>query len=324
MKDQYVFIATHRRGFEADPIIDDLRGRGVPVFRFNCEAGLDISRATINFKGGKPQLQFSCDGRAIDAASITLAWYQQPPPFLGQPADAMQCLQRENVLAEYYGALSLLQCSWFNPPDAVHRAGNKVLQLVAAANAGLLVPTTCISNDPDAVRRIYKRGPTIAKNLATPWIDISNGKTLAAYTKVVEASWLEDADGMQFCPVIYQSRSVRKRDFRIVVVGKKAFAAACIPNTQQQVDVRRGDLDQHGYRPCQAPDKCLDGLVRLMEHFGIHYCSADFMEDQEGCLYFLDLNSCGAWWWVDCLYEGAIRKAITSHLSQLYETSRKK
>jgi hypothetical protein len=38
------------------------------------------------------------------------------------------------------------------------------------------------------------------------------------------------------------------------------------------------------------------------------------MEDGDGKLHFLETNICGAWWWVDRMYDGAICQTIVDHL----------
>jgi D-alanine-D-alanine ligase-like ATP-grasp enzyme len=51
-----------------------------------------------------------------------------------------------------------------------------------------------------------------------------------------------------------------------------------------------------------------------MSKFDLDYCAADFMEDKKGNIYFLELNTCGAWWWLDTFYNGAICKKIVNTL----------
>jgi hypothetical protein len=52
-----------------------------------------------------------------------------------------------------------------------------------------------------------------------------------------------------------------------------------------------------------------------MQKLQIDYCAAaDFMEDKNGNLFFLEVNTCGAWWWLDKLYNGAICKSIADAL----------
>lgn len=311
-----LLIVTHRNGFECDPVIDRLRERDIPFFRFNADDGEKISLINVRMDKGDISFEMGCDGRSIRSSDIAAGWYQQPPPFVGQPTDETQCLQRENILAGHDGMLGLLAVPWLNPPDSVRTSGNKILQLAAAAKAGLQIPATVIANDPTGIKVFCGRVEAIVKNLATPWIDSKEG-LLAAYTKTVEPDWLEDTEGLRFCPVIYQERSARVREFRVVMIGGECFAASCVPNAEQQVDIRHGLVEDQAYEPCEFPREQIRCLRALMDRFGTDYCSADFMEDAEGNVYFLDLNTCGAWWWVDKLFDGKICEAITRHLMKL-------
>lgn len=108
-------------------------------------------------------------------------------------------------------------------------------------------------------------------------------------------------------------------DYRVVVVGDQTFAARCKPQLHQQIDIRRGSSKDHGYIPCSFDEKQIEALKKLMAKFDLSYCSADFMEDADGNLYFLDLNSCGAWWWIDELYAGEIRNTICDHLLSILQ-----
>lgn len=56
-----------------------------------------------------------------------------------------------------------------------------------------------------------------------------------------------------------------------------------------------------------------------MKTLEIGYCAADFMEDMHGNLYFLELNTCGSWWWVDRFYEGGICQALADYLENLVQ-----
>jgi hypothetical protein len=47
---------------------------------------------------------------------------------------------------------SLLDATWMNPPDHDERAGRKAFQLKVAREAGLAIPRTCITTDPERAR----------------------------------------------------------------------------------------------------------------------------------------------------------------------------
>ena len=306
-----VLVVTHRRGFESDPVIDLLRERDIRVFRFNCDSGKEMSLTSFRVDGEEVQLE--CDDRRIFTREIAIGWCQQLPPYLDQPTNEQECLQNQNLWALQSAAFDLLPIPWLNHPRDVLRASNKVLQLAVARNIGLVIPATLISNQPDEIRAFAQHRPVVAKNLATPWI-VSHGKTRAAYTRIIDNNWLADDAALSFCPVIYQEYHRRKRDFRVVVIGKKSFAASCEPNERQREDVRREVRTGESFVECTFDKNTLKKLHLLMKTLSLDYSAADFMEDEEGNLYFLEVNTCGAWWWLDRLYEGKICNGITDFL----------
>jgi hypothetical protein len=309
--DKLVFIVTHRRGFEADPVIDELRKRNVRVFRFNTDAG-GIPSLT-SFTPQTDEVEFSCDGRRIIGSNIAVGWCQQLPPYLGQAMNERDCLQQENLLALQLAAFDLLPIPWLNKPSYVMYASNKIHQMTIAKAVGLAMPRTIVSNDPLAIRTFVSERLAIAKNLATPWI-VSSTETRAAYTRIIDPSWLSDDAALTFAPVIYQEYRERKRDIRVVVVDNRVFAASCVPGPHQREDVRKEAGTGESYEACDFDTNTLQKLHTLMNMLHIDYCAADFMEDLDGNLFFLEVNTCGAWWWLDSLYNGAVCRALADSL----------
>lgn len=310
-----VFVVTHRRGFEADPVIDILRRDGTPVFRFNCDAGDEASLVSFAVSKKCIETSFVCDEREINSAEIGVGWCQQLSPYLSQAASVNENLQRKNLWVAQLASFDSLGIPWLNNPRNVLRASSKPLQLVYARSVGLNVPNTLISNISQHIRSFVENQPTIAKNLATPWV-VSPTETRAAYTRIVEPNWLQNNSELEFCPVIYQEYKARRKDYRIVVVGDKIFAACCEPSEGQREDIRRNTTTGESFLPCEFNAQTANLLKTLMRQLSIEYCSADFMEDNEGNLYFLEVNTCGAWWWVDRLYNGTICNAIVDYLKR--------
>ncbi len=307
-----VLIVSHQQGFESDPIIDELRERNIPVFRYNQDDGAIVSSASSGI-GEECSLSLTCDGKTLSGKNVSVAWFQQPPPYHGQPMNDAECLQRVTLETMNRAVFSSLGCPWFNSFDNVMLAGNKVLQLHAARAIGLPLMETLVSNQPAAIREFCAQGPTIAKNLATPWLAQGN-KTTAAFAKLVQPSWLENDAELSFAPVIYQRFCERARDYRVVAVGGKYYSVCCTPTDGQKEDVRRSDHTGEGYETCELDRAFTSKLEALMDRLGIDYCSADFMEDSGGNIYFLEANICGAWWWVDRYYNGEICRSITEQI----------
>lgn len=310
-----VLVMSHRRGFETDPVIDMLRSRSVPVFRFNGDSGRETSSMSFGVDSESVNIHLECDDREINGNDIGVGWCQQLPPYLGQDANEIRSLQNENLWAAHLAGLDGLEIPWFNKPSSVVSASNKMTQLALAQSVGLRIPRTLVSNEPSEIRAFAEDRSIVAKNLATPWIELGE-ETRAAYTKRVSPDWLVDDNGLKFCPVIYQEFHPRKRDYRVVVAGDHVFPVSCEPNENQQEDVRRGTATGESFEACGFDAKAIQKLRLLMRKLSIEYCAADFMEDKSGKLYFLETNICGAWWWVDRLYDGKICEAIADYLQK--------
>ncbi len=98
----------------------------------------------------------------------------------------------------------------------------------------------------------------------------------------------------QTAPYLGQAGSERKRDIHVVVVGDSVFAASCIPGSHQCEDVRKETDAGESYRVCSFDTNALQKLRALMQALNLDYCAADFMEDKDGNLFFLEVNTCGA------------------------------
>ncbi|MBT9171432.1 MAG: hypothetical protein DDT18_01808 [Actinobacteria bacterium] len=306
-----ILVVTHRRGFESDPVIDELRRRNLKVFRFNTDSGESASLAS--FVSRTNGVEFLCDGKSIINTGIAAGWCQQLPPYFGQTASERECLQRESLWAMQFSALELLPTRWLNRPSNVLRASQKIHQIVVAQTVQLAVPDTLVTNNPYAIREFASGRQVVAKNIATPWI-VSHEITRAAYTRLIDPSWLQDDAALSFAPVIYQEYHERKRDIRVVIVDDKVFAASCIPGPHQREDVRKESGTGESFKACDFDLDTLSKLRQLMRALSLDYCAADFMEDGEGNLFFLEVNTCGAWWWLDRLYDGAICQSIADAL----------
>lgn len=99
-----------------------------------------------------------------------------------------------------------------------------------------------------------------------------------------------------------------------MTIDDNVFAASCIPGSHQREDVRKESSTGESFKACDFDPDTLDKLKRLMHSLSLDYCAADFMEDREGNLLFLEVNTCGAWWWLDRLYDGAICQSIANAL----------
>lgn len=194
---------------------------------------------------------------------------------------------------------------WINSPDSRLKANSKPLQLKLAIDAGLLVPPTIISNNPDEVMTFFadRDGAIAIKSLRpTAWSNKNSIKI--AFTNTVSMKDLSEKRlAMSLSPTIYQTFIDKSYEVRAMFMGKTYLAARLDtpsdPKTKtdwraaraygQDVVLRRVDLPVEVQRAC----------LRLMEKLGIVCGSFDFIVDKDDRLWFLEVNPMGQFLWLD-------------------------
>lgn len=308
-----VLLATHRRATEVDRLIDELRRRTVDFCRVNmgvledqCSVALSEDRA--------PSVLFATDGRVVRGEDITSGWYHQPPIAVVPESLASSRAGRDALHTSHtnawLGALAQLDCPWVNSPWGVEQSANKIVQFIRAQGAGLKVPTTVVGNVPHEVRSRFAGVPTIGKNIASLHQAWATRSDLSFLTRTIEVNGLAD-DQIAACPIIYQTSVEPWREHRVVIVDGRSFAVSIDQGARDgYVDVRSTPSAVSRFYASHLDVSVLAGLRGLLDTFGLRYCSADFIETRDGQFYFLDLNSCGAWWWVDDLHDLQVTQAL--------------
>lgn len=213
------------------------------------------------------------------------------------PADLREVTRKE-ASTLLHGALHDSPAFWVDPPSAVLRARSKGLQLPLARRAGLEVPATLESNDPEAVRAFAQAHP--GGIIAKMYNDFRMGDG-TVYTNVLGPEDLAALDSLQTCPMIFQEAIPKARELRVVTVGLRTFAAALetreLAGAEQ--DWRRvGAETVHLWRPFELPDAVSRALLALHDALGTQYGSADFIQTPDGRLVFLENNVIGECFWM--------------------------
>lgn len=310
-----ILIVSHRRGFEADRVIDHLEALGKSVFRFNTDIVPGGDSISLLFESIRHSCQIRSEGKELDLTEVSAAWFQQPNAW-ELPKSPMEEARQASHAAAIEAALSHINAAWLNCPRHALAASRKPAQLWSARNVGLLTPKTLISNVPSVVKAFrLECGEIVAKSVSPQWIQSSSGD-FAAYTQRVESTWLDSDEAISYAPVIYQQFHQRRRDIRVVVVGDRVFSASCASDdANTKYDVRKSA--SLIYEACLLPAREQFGLLAMMKELNVQHCSADFIECQNGDLLFVDLNVTGSWWWIDDVYSGAVTNAIADQLASL-------
>ena len=165
------------------------------------------------------------DGAWLDLDRCGSGWWRRPRPPDHDPriADPREAAWAANetyeAMAGFWDALPI---TWVSPPKAIETAMMKTWQLPAANAAGLEIPQTLVTSDPEEARAFVDRlGPdrVICKAFSATeshWRE----------TRQVGAAEYELLDRVQLAPVIFQELVPAEVDLRVTIVGEQVFAAA--------------------------------------------------------------------------------------------------
>jgi glutathione synthase/RimK-type ligase-like ATP-grasp enzyme len=217
--------------------------------------------------------------------------------------------------------LDHLQVFQLDPHWNKQRADHKPHQLRAAQRLGLEIPETIISNDPAAVRAFGARCGVIITKMLVPAASTepSEDGTPVVFTTAMTADDLEQLDGLDLCPMIFQERIPNLLDVRATIVGKQVFAAT-IDRTARggdDPDWRRQSyaLDRAPiWAAYQLPEVLREQLLGLADHFGLNYGAVDLIVRPDGKHVFLELNASGAFAFLGESHAGAIAAAVAEVL----------
>lgn len=179
-----------------------------------------------------------------------------------------------------------------NRPSAEIVAARKPYQLRVAQEAGLSVPRTIVTNDPEEMRAFWHQvgGSCIYKALTAPaW-------------KMIETRQFTQADfaaldGLRHAPAIFQELIIAARHIRVTMFGKETFAAAIDNEPGGHVDHRlRTGADM--YR-CELPKETSAQLDGLRVALGLDYACVDLVEARDGTYWFLEINPSGQFLYVE-------------------------
>jgi hypothetical protein len=303
-----VLIVTEPFDVHADYVINELKRRDVPVFRFHVEDFPIEARISISGTGTEWSGEIRTPLRSVRLEDVRAAWLRRPgdpvvDPALREESREFAIQQARCMLTALF---ALIGDRWLSHPELMRAAADRVRQMRLAAAAGLAVPDTLIGNDVDRAVEFHNgnvrsgRGTAIKSLWVRRQISYDGGLRLPMTTKWPENVDSEQVDMIRLTPAVFQEYVPKQREIRAVVIGDRVFAASvdsqAVPDARHDV---RAVARRKRYEPHDLPDDVGRALLDIVRGFGLRFCSADLVLTPDGRHVFLDLNANGQWLWLE-------------------------
>lgn len=253
-----------------------------------------------------------CDGEPLQPSAVWLwrLWPARLDP--GLPRAQAEAAQQESGVT-LRGLLDFIPAArWLDPLDAVRAAENKARQLRLAQAAGLVIPPTLITADPQAARAFFHAhgGQVVAKLQISLGHSMRGGDGLP--TRLLRPADLPALDGLVHCPMVFQRYVHKALELRVAWVDGLAFVGA-LDGARCGVDWRYESTASWQRHTLPAPIH--EKLARLMARLGLRQGALDLIVTPEGDYVFLEVNPHGEWGMLERDLElpisGALADALT-------------
>lgn len=318
-----VLVITRDYDTTADLVIDELDRRGARVVRFDLADFPRQLGQVAYLVNGRTHWTGAIRGhcRDLDLSTVRTAWWRKPSHYA--PETGLTSTEQRWATAEattgFGGLLAALpSVHWVNHPHRNAAAEDKPHQLSAASRAGLTVPDTLLTNDPDHARlfcRTHTEHDVIYKPLrGGPGSE--NGEHVTLRANRVTAADIRET--VRATTHLFQERVPCDFAVRMTVVGSRIFAVRLDPPAgTTALDWRDHPTEQLTYTPVEVPARVADSVRHLTTEFGLVYAAPDFIVTPSGeWVFHGDLNPNGQWGWIAAHTGLPIASAIADELTQ--------
>jgi ATP-GRASP peptide maturase of grasp-with-spasm system len=278
------------------------------VLRINSDDAADDR--IVEFSVDQNTLSFRHNGRLIRLSEIEAVWYRKGRNWLCnqfleidfREHPRLTAYLRKRIAGE---ELRLSEYLHFMIENAVPALGspsrcelNKLMVLHAAREAGLLIPAFHVSNSRASLKTAIADKPSITKPITDGLYLFDNEQANTGYFSYTEALDASELDQLpdRLSPSFVQEQILKRMELRVFFLEGRCYAMAIFSQRDEQtrVDFRKYNyIKPNRTVPFRLPADLEAKIIRLFALVKLNTGSADFIVDQQGRYFFLEINPVG-------------------------------
>jgi glutathione synthase/RimK-type ligase-like ATP-grasp enzyme len=314
MPQKRILIVSYPYDIHARAVAYAIRARGHFCEEFYCADYPTLNSITLRASNQKGNVSSGSvahhpDGSfKIQSDTFNTVWLRRRrDPWLPasmHPGDREVAIsQCDLCLSDFMAALDGPDVFWINPVESNCTSDLKLYQLRHALAAGLKIPDTLISNDPDEIREFINRcgGRAIHKLLQNiTWKSEDGAKTFACCTTPVSCQDLPRDAVLRLSPGIFQPLIDKQFEVRVACFGNHLMAVQIDSQSDERarLDWRMGQWFVE-MKPYDLPEEIAEKIRRFLHTTGLAYAALDFIVTPDGEHVFLESNPQGQFLWME-------------------------
>jgi len=318
--------------------MDWLRFWKLPCIRIN---GSDIEKNNglmFSLSRTDSKTRLVIDGEPADVDAIKVVWYRRWAFDHEYRAAELFSDESNRTRANTFSAYSHLDdelkavsrlffsmlgsAVWLGHPS--NSIPNKLVTLKLAAELGLEVPRTMVTNNLEDLQQFVREcGEVVTKPASDVLRSTLANRVFGTYTSVVPESMLKDEPWQASFPSMFQEKLEKRYEIRVFYLDGKCYSMAMFTQDRASTSV---DFRKYSYGdpvrtvPYMLPAKVEALLRELMRSLRLETGSIDMVRATDGRFVFLEVNPVGQFGMVSrpCNYflERKVATALADRLSE--------
>lgn len=311
-----VLILTKKIDIESDLLGIQLLKNGIEYVKITEE---DIPlKFGIEFSVGQTnRFLFKLGRKVFDLKSIKIVLFRYfDLKFLEYYSGVYQLYFQQQWYQIFNYLQTILNCTWINCPHNTFEAENRLNQLLLAKNLGFNIPETTITNVSESAQSFLEThtNEVIVKVLHHHEIT-SNQVSHRFLTTNINQDMVSKFDQLKFAPLVFQEKIRNQEEIRITIIGNRIFPVRLSTNKDKNEfsDLHKIQEKDLRFEILELDKKFRKMCLKLNQVLGLEVSSLDFIVDNNGLIYFLEVNPVGDWNWL----EKHLNLSITENLLRL-------
>lgn len=297
-----VLLITNKGDVTTDFVVKCLREEKINFYRFNTEDLLSKIFLSFNFSANEFKLIDQNLNIEVDLLKIKSVYYRRPlsPKFKDENLNyGEKKFVNNEIVYSLEGLYKILKNAfWISSVFAIREAESKVHQLQVAKEIGFKIPDSLITNNSKIAASFIKNNKTVIKPIKSGLIEDSRSQQVIFTSLITDT---QEIERIKFCPTYFQRFINKTADVRVTVVGDEIFAA--LINSQEydetKVDWRSSENLKLKYERIVLPSNLKYMCLELTKKLNLNFGAIDFVIDQNGDFFFLEINPNGQWAWIE-------------------------
>jgi tetrahydromethanopterin:alpha-L-glutamate ligase len=217
---------------------------------------------------------------------------------------------------DFLHALKILGIPVYNDAHAIERSVDKAMTSFLLHHAGLKTPPTWVLRDRNVALRLVKNELSQGNYVISKPLFGSQGEGIRRIEKMTDLPWITSSHGVYYLQRFVPCSGEGFSDYRVFVINNEVVATMRRRGKSWLNNVAKGARCEY----IEPTAEMVSLAIQATKLLQMDYAGVDILEDNEGKLNVIEINSVPAWKGLESVCDVKIAELLAQDLIERYLT----